>query len=481
MRRVPTTVAIACALVVAWTVGALEARAQLPPPPTLPTTSTTSSPGSTTSSTTSTTAPPPTTPTTAPPGPGPSPTSSSTTAPPEASSTTSSTSPFVTGGPDAVPPGTAPQAVPPQYAAYMNSVHRSSPNGTATLLAALQPLEDLGLTRDEAIAAAFGHFPVAGVTTFTDDWWYPRYNQPFHLHQGTDIFADLGTPVRAPADGTLRHSVGGLGGLADYVTQADGTYYFMGHLSAFVDGQPDGLVVKQGDVIGYVGNTGDAAGGPTHVHFEVHMDPWANPYLRPPPPPPPPPPPASGRRGRSAPTTTTTTAAPRSGARSRGRVTTTTVPPPVIVGDIHDPVLYGSGKLPATDPKPFLDQWLQEDLVNLPAVIARFEAGKPRAIIDTGLTRRFADGRAGEFSAPSGPPRAQLLWATSASPEGGALRLAEAEASAAVTELDYETLVRAESVRLVEWQQADDRVRALLAPITPAAVRRYLGGAQTSS
>ena len=92
-----------------------------------------------------------------------------------------------TGGPDAVPPGTAPQAVPPQYAAYMNSVHRSSPNGTATLLAALQPLEDLGLTRDEAIAAAFGHFPVAGVTTFTDDWWYPRYNQPFHLHQGTDI------------------------------------------------------------------------------------------------------------------------------------------------------------------------------------------------------------------------------------------------------------------------------------------------------
>ena len=61
------------------------------------------------------------------------------------------------------------------------------------------------------------------------------------------------------------------------------------------------------------------------------------------------------------------------------------------------------------------------------------------------------------------------------------MRLAEAEASAAVTELDYETLVRAESVRLVEWQQADDRVRALLAPITPAAVRRYLGGAQTSS
>ena len=81
----------------------------------------------------------------------------------------------------------------------------------------------------------------------------------------------------------------------------------------------------------------------------------------------------------------------------------------------------------------------------------------------------------------SGPPRAQLLWATSASPEGGALRLAEAEASAAVTEIDYETLARVESVRLLEWQQADDRARALLAPITPAALRRYLGGAQTGS
>jgi hypothetical protein len=146
----------------------------------------------------------------------------------------------------------------------------------------------------------------------------------------------------------------------------------------------------------------------------------------------------------------------------------------VIIGDIHDPVLYGSGKLPATDPKPFLDQWLAEDLANLPKVIAAAEAGKPRAIIDTGMTRRFADGRGGELAGPTGPPRSQLLWASSASPAGGALRLAEAEAAAVAGEIDYDALAPVEASRLAQIELADLRARLVLGPLTPPALRDIL-------
>src|SRR5207248_6477104 len=145
-----------------------------------------------------------------------------------------------------------------------------------------------------------------------------------------------------------------------------------------------------------------------HVHFEIHMAPVLNPYLRPTPPPPPPP--VKGKKAKPTTTTTTTTVKPR----AKARVTTTTLPPPVIIGDIHDPVLYGRGTLPANDPKPFLDQWLADDLTGVTQVIAKLEAGKPRAIIDTGLTRRLADGHSGELAGPTGPPRSQLLWASSA-------------------------------------------------------------------
>ena len=136
---------------------------------------------------------------------------------------------------------------------------------------ALQPLVDeFGLTESEAWVIGFGRFPVAGPATFIDDWLFPRYNPSFHLHQGTDIFASLGTPVRAPFDGVLKHTNGGAGGLSSYVTMPDGTFAYMTHLAALVPGQTSGMQVKQGDVVGFVGNSGNAQGGAYHLHFELH-------------------------------------------------------------------------------------------------------------------------------------------------------------------------------------------------------------------
>jgi len=317
----------------------------------------------------------------------------------------------------------APGEVPADAQRVIDSVRRSGPNSTRRLLAALAPLEQLGMTRQEAIAAGFGRFPVAGTAAFTHDWLFPRYTPVFHLHQGTDIFAATGTPVRAPADGTLMLAQGGSGGLAAYVYMADGGYFYMAHLTAFA-GQEVGQAVKLGEVVGYVGATGNAQGGSPHLHFEIHPAPTRE---------------VTSGRGKSR------------------RVTYVTRP--VAVGSV----------LPAADPKATLDQWLSDALAAVPQLVAALES-RPRALVATGITRHLADGRSAAFPAPVAPPASQLLWASSANPAGGALRLAEAEAMVAVTEFDWPAAARRQQERLQEQAEAQALTAAILGPLTPESL-----------
>src|SRR5438128_1296330 len=74
---------------------------------------------------------------------------------------------------------------------------------TNALLEALRPLQGYGLTRDQAIAIGFGRFPVGGEAYFRDDFGEPRVSPEAHSHQGNDIFAAFGTPVRSPANGVV--------------------------------------------------------------------------------------------------------------------------------------------------------------------------------------------------------------------------------------------------------------------------------------
>jgi murein DD-endopeptidase MepM/ murein hydrolase activator NlpD len=94
-------------------------------------------------------------------------------------------------------------------------------------------------------------------------------------HQGTDLLATLGQEVYAIDDGVLTsqyvdpgHST--LAGNAWTLTLPDKTYYFYAHLSRFADGLAKGSSVTKGQLIGYVGDTGDPAPGAYHLHFEVH-------------------------------------------------------------------------------------------------------------------------------------------------------------------------------------------------------------------
>jgi hypothetical protein len=76
--------------------------------------------------------------------------------------------------------------------------------------------------------------------------------------------------VRSPVDGTVRFEDAGLGGKGAFVTAPDGTYYYMAHLNSFSAELANGAAVKQGTIIGYNGDSGNAKGGAPHVHFEVH-------------------------------------------------------------------------------------------------------------------------------------------------------------------------------------------------------------------
>ena len=98
------------------------------------------------------------------------------------------------------------------------------------------------------------------------------------IHQGTDILATLGQEVYAMADGTLtfQAKVGdgksgtSLSGNLWRLTAAGGTYFVYAHLSAFAPGLTVGSVVYKGQLIGYVGDTGNPGPGNYHLHFEVH-------------------------------------------------------------------------------------------------------------------------------------------------------------------------------------------------------------------
>jgi murein DD-endopeptidase MepM/ murein hydrolase activator NlpD len=126
-------------------------------------------------------------------------------------------------------------------------------------------------------------FPIAGPHSFSDTFGAPRmFGTAYaHLHQGTDVFAASGTPLVAVERGVLIQ-IGSdvLGGTKLWLVGASGTRYYYAHLSAFAEGVAEGKVVAAGDVVGFVGNTGNAATTPAHLHFEVHPNggPAVNPY-----------------------------------------------------------------------------------------------------------------------------------------------------------------------------------------------------------
>lgn len=117
--------------------------------------------------------------------------------------------------------------------------------------------------------------PVQGARSFVDSWGFPRPGG--RRHQGVDIMSPRGTPVVTPVAGVVQLRSNGIGGLSFHLNGADGNYYYGTHMDAYADISNGSY--PAGTVVGYVGDTGDAKGTGTHLHFEIHVGGGAiNPY-----------------------------------------------------------------------------------------------------------------------------------------------------------------------------------------------------------
>lgn len=116
------------------------------------------------------------------------------------------------------------------------------------------------------------------------DSWHAAREGGRRRHEGIDIFAPRGTPVRAATQGiVLRVGHNRLGGKVVWVLGPGGQRHYYAHLDRFA-GVYAGMPVEAGAVLGYVGNSGNAAGTPPHLHYGIYTAAGAiNPYpfLRP--------------------------------------------------------------------------------------------------------------------------------------------------------------------------------------------------------
>ncbi len=122
--------------------------------------------------------------------------------------------------------------------------------------------------------------PVVGVTprNLDDSWHAPR--EGGRVHKGIDIFAPKGTEVVAVADGIVSY-IGDqrLGGHCVWLTTENGASFYYAHLDRWAPGLYEGMELQAGDLLGYVGNTGNARYTPSHLHFGVNQsDEMVNPF-----------------------------------------------------------------------------------------------------------------------------------------------------------------------------------------------------------
>ncbi len=124
------------------------------------------------------------------------------------------------------------------------------------------PLADLPAPQ----AASGWVCPLAGPFSHFDDFGDPRHYGGWH--KGNDLIAATGTPVLAVESGRVEHRANRIGGNSAYLFADSGNYYYNTHLSAYEN--VGAGWVPAGAVIGYVGDSGNAAGLP-HLHFEYHL------------------------------------------------------------------------------------------------------------------------------------------------------------------------------------------------------------------
>ena len=135
----------------------------------------------------------------------------------------------------------------------------------------LQP--ELARTGEYSLSIAVGPsvgFPVSGTKAKPGSFWGASREGGKRSHEGIDIFAPKGTPAVAGADGVITGvKEGGIGGKVVWMRPEGKNYYlYYAHLDKQL--VQEGQTVKKGDVVGTVGNTGNARTTPSHLHFGIY-------------------------------------------------------------------------------------------------------------------------------------------------------------------------------------------------------------------
>ena len=155
-------------------------------------------------------------------------------------------------------------------------------------LTRLKSRENTGRLDTATTEIASSHAPVTGLRMpvvgvrahdLDDSWGAPR-DGGVRKHKGIDIFAHRGTQVVAVMNGIISY-IGDQpkGGHCLWLTTENGASFYYAHLDRWAPGIYEGMEVQSGDLLGFVGNTGNAITTPPHLHFAVNQnDEMVNPY-----------------------------------------------------------------------------------------------------------------------------------------------------------------------------------------------------------
>src|SRR5438093_2449781 len=165
------------------------------------------------------------------------------------------------------------------------SRHRTTARGALLLLCLLGLAGSAAAANPKPGTVPVLIFPVAGPVSYIDDFGQAR---PGGAHQGNDLMAAKKTPVVAVEPGKVKFwTTSAAAGCMLYLYGDSGTTYMYIHLNndltmrndnrskcvpgvSYARGLKDGAKVQAGQLVGYVGDSGDANGGASHLHFEVH-------------------------------------------------------------------------------------------------------------------------------------------------------------------------------------------------------------------
>jgi murein DD-endopeptidase MepM/ murein hydrolase activator NlpD len=162
----------------------------------------------------------------------------------------------------------------------LQSQFRFSAEASGIFILRLQP--DLYRTGEYSLSISVGPslaFPVSGNKAKAGSFWGADRDGGRRSHEGVDIFAPKGTPVIAAADGYVTGvKDGGIGGKVVWL-RPEGKNYSLYYAHLDQQSVTEGQNVKRGDVVGTVGNTGNARTTPSHLHFGIYtysgaVDPW---------------------------------------------------------------------------------------------------------------------------------------------------------------------------------------------------------------